>query len=403
MFSDGPEYVARTQAPFVPGDIDLQRIRDAIPKHAFERSTPKALAGIAPVVAASIILFAAAFHIARLPFDAVLPSPALAAAARTAVWVGYWVVQGICWAGLWTVGHEADHNNLSRSLPLNHAIGFVCHSWLFLPYLSWRITHLRHHKHTNSIEHDEVYIPTLRSEYRLPSAREATRAQYMEALEESPIVTCVRFLTMQLLGMHIYLTLNSTGSKRYPPGANHWVPSSGLFTNAQQNDVMLSNVGIFAMIAMLVYWARQSSVTEVLNIYFIPFLLSNHWIVTMTFLQHSDPTVPFYRGDAWSKTRGALSTIDRPMLGWVGEVFFLGLNHYHTTHHLFTTIPFYNLRTAHDAIRPLLGDMYNYDSTGTFRALYRSWKECVFVEDEGGILFFRDQTGTAKREAKVAL
>ena len=57
---------------------------------------------------------------------------------------------------------------------------------------------------------------------------------------------------------------------------------------------------------------------------------------------------------------------------------------------------------AHNAIRPLLGDMYNFDSTGTFRALYRSWMECVFVEDEGGILFFRDRAGAAKREEKAA-
>ena len=39
-----------------------------------------------------------------------------------------------------------------------------------------------------------------------------------------------------------------------------------------------------------------------------------------------------------------------------------------------------------------LGEDYNYDSTNTFRALYRSFKECQFIEDEGPFSFPQKQS-----------
>lgn len=55
---------------------------------------------------------------------------------------------------------------------------------------------------------------------------------------------------------------------------------------------------------------------------------------------------------------------------------------------------------AHEAIRPLLGDAYNYDSTPILRALWRSFTQCLFVEEEGGVLFYRNSAGVAKRQVK---
>lgn len=55
---------------------------------------------------------------------------------------------------------------------------------------------------------------------------------------------------------------------------------------------------------------------------FIPRQLANHWVVLFVFLQHSDPTVPHYRGDQWTFLRGALATVDRPVMGRFGRFFF---------------------------------------------------------------------------------
>ena len=43
--------------------------------------------------------------------------------------------------------------------------------------------------------------------------------------------------------------------------------------------------------------------------------------VMITFLHHSDPTIPHFRKEEWSFLRGAASTVDRPTLGWIGRVF----------------------------------------------------------------------------------
>jgi len=45
----------------------------------------------------------------------------------------------------------------------------------------------------------------------------------------------------------------------------------------------------------------------------------------------------------------------------------------------------------------MLGDSYVYDSSPTLWALWRTFHECQFVEDEGGILFYRDRVGVARR------
>ena len=45
----------------------------------------------------------------------------------------------------------------------------------------------------------------------------------------------------------------------------------------------------------------------------------------------------------------------------------------------------------------MLGDNYVYDSSPTLWAFWRAFHECQFVEDDGGILFYRDRVGKARR------
>ena len=65
---------------------------------------------------------------------------------------------------------------------------------------------------------------------------------------------------------------------------------------------------------------------------------AHNWLVMFTYLQHSDPTVPYYREvrvpailsmrdslmgnqKSWTFARGALATVDRPVFGWIGVFF----------------------------------------------------------------------------------
>ncbi len=43
----------------------------------------------------------------------------------------------------------------------------------------------------------------------------------------------------------------------------------------------------------------------------MPYLIVNNWLVMITFLQHTHPSLPHYHSYEWDWLRGALSTVDR--------------------------------------------------------------------------------------------
>ena len=60
----------------------------------------------------------------------------------------------------------------------------------------------------------------------------------------------------------------------------------------------------------------------------------------ITYLHHTDPALPHYRGRAWTYARGAAATMDRDFLGWMGRFFLHDVAHYHVVHHFFPKMPF---------------------------------------------------------------
>ena len=106
------------------------------------------------------------------------------------------------------------------------------------------------------------------------------------------------------------------------------------------------------MSAILYIWGRTVGFHNFLKLYFVPYIVSrhciwdnicpsnvdrtlqqlaNHWIVMLTYLHHSDPTIPHFRNKQWSFLRGAVSTVDRPLLGWIGRFFLHNVSHDHVS------------------------------------------------------------------------
>ena len=54
----------------------------------------------------------------------------------------------------------------------------------------------------------------------------------------------------------------------------------------------------------------------------------------ITYLHHTDPTLPHYRGSEWNFQRGAAATVDRNFLGWQGRFFLHDVAHFHVIHHV---------------------------------------------------------------------
>ncbi|KAF9269537.1 delta-12 fatty acid desaturase [Marasmius fiardii PR-910] len=399
VFADSPEYIARRAKPFCPTKVTIAELHAAVPKHLFEKNTLKGLLYVARDVICAVIIYKLGWLIEpaahRLVVHHGLPQ-AIGAILKSLAWALYWFCQSVALAGWWCMAHEAGHGNISPHKWVNHLVGFSLHTFVLAPYFAWRATHHAHHKATTSIERDENYVPRTRKDLGVPP--EANARDYHEIFEETPIYTLGRMLVMQLLGWQIYLVTDVSGSPRHPPGTNHLLPSSALFKPKDRAGIIASNFGVSFMACVLYLWSRQVGTSMFIKMYFIPYLLLNHWIVMLTYLHHSDPTVPMYREKQWSFVRGAVSTVDRPLLGHLGRFFFHNVSHDHISHHLFSSIPFYNQPTSTAAIKKVLKEDYNYDSTNSFRALWRTFTQCVFIEDEGDIVFYKNREGKAARE-----
>jgi omega-6 fatty acid desaturase (delta-12 desaturase) len=126
--------------------------------------------------------------------------------------------------------------------------------------------------------------------------------------------------------------------------------------------------------------------------------------VLITFLQHTDPLLPHYRAPEFTFPRGALATLDRQLLGelgplgaWLGAVATHGISETHVAHHVASKIPHYNAWEATAALRQRLeqNGIVLEGRPGGWGEMYRVFKECRFVEDDGNILFYKNSRGLA--------
>lgn len=187
-----------------------------------------------------------------------------------------------------------------------------------------------------------------------------------------------------------YLIWNFSGPAKHSGKDNsHFSPWSVLFTVKQRGLVVLSDLGFFGMIALLIAACRTWGTANVAFYYFVPYLIVNFHLVLITFLQHTDTYIPHYRAGEFTWLRGALSTVDRSF-GPVLNAAFHHISDTHVVHHLFHTMPWYHAQEATEAVKPLLGKYYLEDKTPIARALWRSWNACKYVDDEGDIVFYRD-------------
>ncbi|KAF8306378.1 hypothetical protein DL93DRAFT_2088724 [Clavulina sp. PMI_390] len=248
------------------------------------------------------------------------------------------------------------------------------------------------------MERDENYVPQTRSELGMAPKSVMKTRDYAEIFEETPIFTLARMVIMQVFGWNLYLTYNTLGSPQYPPGTNHWLPSSPLFRKQDRNGIIATNIGLLTWISILAVWTYQTSLATFVKYYFIPYLWTNHWIVMFTYLHHSDPGMPHFRNDTFTFLRGAATTVDRPLMGWQGRFFLHNISHDHVAHHFFSSIPFWKGPELSEHVKKALGDDYNRDETNSWRALHRSFTNCVFVEDDGEIVMWKNRRGEALRK-----
>lgn len=124
--------------------------------------------------------------------------------------------------------------------------------------------------------------------------------------------------------------------------------------------------------------------------------------MSLTYLHHSDPSLPHYNPSTWTFTRGAATTINRDF-GIFGSVLFHNIMDTHVLHHHISTIPHYHAAEATVALRKVMGVHYKFDHSGRgiWNFMVNYWKtstSCTWVEPSEGavgegkdILFFRNR------------
>ncbi|KAJ7134546.1 oleoyl phosphatidylcholine desaturase [Mycena epipterygia] len=406
------------QGVYVVPDITIKELLAAIPAHCHKRSALKSSMYMFWNMFVIGVFYKFATYTDTLinPQTLSLPHPALYSFARFSVWALYAFWAGLFATGLWVVAHEAGHQAFSESKTINNTVGWILHSALGVPYHSWRITHAKHHAATGHMTQDQVFVPATRSEVGLkpfdPKREDLLGAsvtevkkELMEAIGDSPLGATWGLMASLIAGWPAYLMFNASGQRRYPSGTNHFKPSAVMFTPHQRSQILISDVGIFLWIAALVASVYSYGFMTVFRIYGAPYLWVNHWLVLITFLQHTDPLLPHYRAPEFTFLRGALATLDRNLLGdlgsvmgWIGAHATLGISETHIVHHVCSKIPHYNAWEASAALRKVLvpTGLRLDGAPGGWAELYRVYRECKFVEDEGDVVFYKNAHGLAK-------
>jgi len=356
--------------PLEPPKFTLKTIKDAIPAHCFERNFFTSMTHLIT----DLVLIAVIFY-----FGTWIGHPALPKWSSYVLYPLYWYAQGSVMTGVWVLAHECGHQSFSESEVANNTVGTICHSLLLVPYHSWRITHGKHHNNTGSCDNDEVFAP-------------ATRADWAnEMLRETPIAQAWGIFIMLTVGwMPGYLVFNATGPAKYKgKNANHFSPTAAFFEPKEFWLIVQTDIAFFMAVGLLAYCIARFGFLNVACYYLIPYTITNYHLVLITYLQHTDVFMPHFRGTEWNWLRGALCTVDRSF-GPLLDHTFHHIVDTHVCHHLFSKMPFYHAQEASQHIREVLGPYYLKDDSSIARALWRSYHQCQFIENEGDIVFYKN-------------
>lgn len=371
----GYEYVEGTVVPqpISQPQFTLNDLRNAIPAHCFERNMFKSFGYLLLDLLIVSALFGCAYYI--------LERQSLPVYWQAVGYLAYWFVQGSVLFGVWVIAHECGHSAFSESELVNDTVGLIVHSALLVPYHSWKISHRKHHSNTGSCENDEAFVPFTEDD---------VAPTWSEMLQDSPLYQLYKLFQIILLGWFpSYLGLNAWGPKKYRDQPKcHFNPNAAFFLPKERPLIVLSDVCFLLTIAAIAHCINAYGFAIVLRLHIIPYVIMNAYLVTITYLHHTDVYVPHFREGEWTWLRGSLCTVDRSYGKFLDTV----LHHItdtHVCHHIFSKIPFYHCVEATEAIKPILGKYYLKDSTPFYLALWRVVNYCQYVQNDGTVVFYK--------------
>lgn len=285
----------------------LKEIREKMPKDMFVPSTFWSLYYCFRAIGICLALGVAEYAVMQYVSNPVL---------RALATLVYWFYQGVALWGFFTLQHDMGHGSFSKSSTLNYWMGNLFASPLMVPYESWRLSHRHHHKTTNDIDNDEIFMPT-----RFESA------QWFTIFNRTAVF-------LHGAGYQLYLWFGFTC---------HFWPFAPMYKRRKMavTGSILCVFGALYLVKLAIdTWGFQT----VAIFYVVPLFWQYCMLVITTFNHHADIDVPWFHADNWNFVKGNLCSIDRSY-GWLVDILSHNIGT-HQIHHLFIGIPHYKLNEA---------------------------------------------------------
>lgn len=276
----------------------------------------------------------------------------------------FWFFTGFLMWAIFVLGHDCGHGSFSRYKRINSFFGHILHSFILVPFHSWRISHRKHHKNTGNYEKDEIFYPMPESEYT-----------------GVPAVARTVYRDLYFLGFLAYPVYLIKGYGNTMKNGSHFSTKSELFTKDERTMVATSLMCWSVMATILAACGLRFGLKNLVIYYGIPYCIYCLWLFAVTFLHHTEPGTKWYNTKNWNYVKGNLESIDR-VYGFL-EHFHHDIGT-HVVHHLFPAIPHYHLREANAAVKPFLGDLHKIGKQNPLRQLPESlnaWKAAHVIPD----------------------
>jgi fatty acid desaturase len=333
----------------------ISEIRKKIPPHCFERDEKRFLLSLGINVVVILgwlcIFYTCLFN----RFENVY--------INNIIWIMYSLITGTLSIGFWVLGHECGHETFSNQKWKNNLLGFILHTPLLVPFLSWKHSHAVHHSKTGHIYRDETHVPKI------------IKNSFVHTIIESDVFSILQVISSIIsiiIGWYLYLIFGTTGGPARG-WTSHLIVPNNLFTKRHLPGVLLSDLAVLLMLYVIYQFPFESS----FRWYWGPYIINNCWLVFYTFMQHHGNTIRWYNDESWSFERGAFQTVDRPSYGWIGRVIHHRIGTNHVIHHLFSKMPHYHCEEATIPLREYYCEFYNCDTTPLWKAFLKNSKYYV--------------------------
>jgi len=255
---------------------------------------------------------------------------------------------------------------------LNDIIGLVLHSFILVPYHSWKFSHRKHHKNTGNYQKDEIFFPV---------TPERTVAR--------PLLNNYFFLGISWFVYIAYGYPHEKGTTQ-----SHFNPFAQLHKN-KEILILYTIVGDLMMLYLLYEYGVAFGFVSLMIDYLVPLLIFASWLVIVTFLHHHADSVAWYPDSEWNYVKGNLSSVDR------NYGLFHGLTHNigtHQIHHLFPAIPHYHLLEATQHFRREFPTLVVRDDEGIISAFIENCKtfgtQFLPCHETPLVFFYQNKTKT---------